>query len=179
MPRSFGRGALVYLDFSIRSRLFGRPASIIRAVIVRLRFYVRAVVILFRRIHAVRHTQAAVVVVFQQAGQVFRDPLDRLVLRLAEQRHLAQELLATVGLSRWVDSEADLDLVTALSGSGPAYFFLFMEAMQEAAESLGMESGLARELVLQTARGAAELAQSEQVDVAELRRRVTSPGGTT
>ncbi len=97
----------------------------------------------------------------------------------AAQRDVAQQLLAAVGMSAWVDSEADLDLVTAVSGSGPAYFFLFMEAMQHTAQEMGLSAELARELVLQTAAGASELAKQSDVDLPELRRRVTSPGGTT
>ena len=97
----------------------------------------------------------------------------------SQQRTTAQQLLDAVGISAWVDNEADLDLVTAVSGSGPAYFFLFMEAMQNTAQEMGMSAELARKLVLQTASGASALAQNSDVDVAELRRRVTSPGGTT
>lgn len=95
------------------------------------------------------------------------------------QRDLATSLLGSVGISVWVDSEADLDAVTAVSGSGPAYFFLLMEAMENAARELGLKADVAATLVLQTAAGAAELARNSDVDVAELRRRVTSPGGTT
>jgi pyrroline-5-carboxylate reductase len=97
----------------------------------------------------------------------------------AAQRDLAQTLLAAVGVSVWVDSEADLDTVTAVSGSGPAYFFLFMEAMQEAAMEMGLSAELARLLVTETAAGAAELAAQSDDDAGELRRKVTSPGGTT
>ena len=96
-----------------------------------------------------------------------------------EQRSAATQLLDAVGISVWVASEADLDIVTAVSGSGPAYYFLFMEAMQEAAKEMGMAEDLARVLVLQTAAGAAELAGQSEESVAELRRKVTSPGGTT
>ncbi len=91
----------------------------------------------------------------------------------------ANELLQAVGLTCWVDSEDQLDAVTALSGSGPAYFFLVMEAMIKAAESMGLSTQLAQQLTLQTASGATKMAQVSDVDVAELRRRVTSPGGTT
>ena len=94
-------------------------------------------------------------------------------------RSAATLLLDAVGVSVWVESEADLDIVTAVSGSGPAYYFLFMEAMQEAAIEMGMAEDLARLLVLQTAAGAAELAGQSEDSVAELRRKVTSPGGTT
>ena len=97
----------------------------------------------------------------------------------ATQRKLAEELLCAVGICTWLIQESDMDTVTALSGSGPAYFFLLMEAMQESALKLGLDSDTARELTLQTALGAAKLALSSDVSVAELRRRVTSPGGTT
>jgi pyrroline-5-carboxylate reductase len=69
--------------------------------------------------------------------------------------------------------------VTALSGSGPAYFFLVMEAMMAAGRELGLAPAIARELTVQTALGAARMAGDDAPDVAELRRRVTSPGGTT
>ena len=95
------------------------------------------------------------------------------------QRETAEQLLNAVGISVWVGTESDLDTVTAVSGSGPAYFFLFMEAMQEAASELGMDEELAKLLVLQTAAGAAELASQSEDTLAELRRKVTSPGGTT
>lgn len=97
----------------------------------------------------------------------------------SEQKMLAQSLMEAVGLSVWVDSENDIDTVTAVSGSGPAYFFLFMEAMQDAAKELGLSEELAKQLVYQTASGAAELALHSSDTTAELRRNVTSPGGTT
>ena len=96
-----------------------------------------------------------------------------------DQKSVATELMDAVGLSVWVDSEAAIDAVTAVSGSGPAYYFLFMEAMQEAAQELGLQPEVARSLCLQTALGACELAASSADDAAELRRKVTSPGGTT
>lgn len=95
------------------------------------------------------------------------------------QRQQADQILKAVGIARWVDDEAQLDAVTAVSGSGPAYFFLVMEAMQAAGEQLGLAPDLARQLTLQTALGSAQMAIESDVDVAELRRRVTSPGGTT
>ena len=95
------------------------------------------------------------------------------------QKQLAEQIMATVGLSLWVDSESDIDIVTALSGSGPAYFFLFMEAMQDAAKKMGLSEELARKLTYQTAAGAAELAMRSEDNTDELRRKVTSPGGTT
>lgn len=96
-----------------------------------------------------------------------------------QHREIATELMNAVGLSVWVDSESEIDAVTAVSGSGPAYYFLFMEAMQEAALELGLAPEAARTLCQQTAIGACELAKSSADDVAELRRKVTSPGGTT
>ncbi len=95
------------------------------------------------------------------------------------QRALAESMLATAGTTVWVESESLLDAVIATSGSGPAYFFAFMEAMQAGAESLGLDAGTARELVLQTALGAARMALESGDDPATLRRKVTSPGGTT
>ncbi len=96
-----------------------------------------------------------------------------------EQRQLANSLLKAVGVVCWLKQESDMAAVTALSGSGPAYFFLLIEAMQEAAIELGLDKKTAELLCQQTALGAARLAQSSDVDVSELRRRVTSPGGTT
>jgi pyrroline-5-carboxylate reductase len=95
------------------------------------------------------------------------------------QRKIALDLMSSVGLAVWLEQEADIDTVTALSGSGPAYFFLFMEAMQAAAIAMGLNADLARALTYQTAAGAAELAQQSTDDTAQLRRNVTSPGGTT
>lgn len=96
-----------------------------------------------------------------------------------QQRHLAEKIMQATGLALWVDNEADLDAVTAVSGSGPAYFFLLMEAMQATGEKLGLNSEIAAKLSQQTALGAARMALESNVDVAELRRRVTSPKGTT
>jgi len=97
----------------------------------------------------------------------------------SNQRQLAEDILAAVGTTAWVDEELLIDAVTAVSGSGPAYFFLAMEAMIKAGNKLGLAPKVARELTLQTALGAARMALESDVDVAELRRRVTSPGGTT
>lgn len=97
----------------------------------------------------------------------------------AEQRASADAILRAVGVVEWLDDEALLNPVTAVSGSGPAYFFLFMEAMIDAGEAMGLSRESARELTLQTALGAAMLARDSDVDVSELRRRVTSPKGTT
>jgi len=96
-----------------------------------------------------------------------------------EQKQLAQEIISAVGFVTWVDADSDIDIVTAVSGSGPAYFFLFMEAMQATAKEMGLSEDLARALTYHTAAGAAALAQHSEDDIATLRRNVTSPGGTT
>lgn len=95
------------------------------------------------------------------------------------QRTQATQALEAVGIALWVQTEAELDIVTAISGSGPAYYFLMMEAMTAAGAKLGLSEETARGLTLQTALGAARMASSSDVDAAELRRRVTSPKGTT
>jgi pyrroline-5-carboxylate reductase len=96
-----------------------------------------------------------------------------------EQKLLAQGIISTVGFATWVDADSDIDIVTAVSGSGPAYFFLFMEAMQATAKEMGLSEDLARAFTYHTAAGAAALAQYSEDDIATLRRNVTSPGGTT
>ena len=96
-----------------------------------------------------------------------------------ERRQLAESLLRAVGVTVWVDDETLLDAVTALSGSGPAYFFLVMEALERAALELGLDADTARLLTLQTAFGAAKMALESVESPATLRVRVTSPGGTT
>lgn len=95
------------------------------------------------------------------------------------QRALANDILAAVSVVEWVAEEDLLDAVTAVSGSGPAYFFLFMEAMIDAGVAQGLSRETATQLTLQTALGAAKLASNSDVDVVELRRQVTSPNGTT
>ena len=94
-------------------------------------------------------------------------------------REQAEALLRAVGAVTWVDDEALMDVVTALSGSGPAYFFLLMECMADAGAKLGLPREQARLLTLETALGAARMAIESEDDVADLRRGVTSPGGTT
>jgi pyrroline-5-carboxylate reductase len=96
-----------------------------------------------------------------------------------EQRDQAERILRAVGITLWVNEESDIDSVTAVSGSGPAYYFLMMEAMQAAAEKLGLPAETAKLLTLQTALGAARMALESQDDPATLRQKVTSPGGTT
>ncbi|NQZ30667.1 MAG: pyrroline-5-carboxylate reductase [Oceanospirillaceae bacterium] len=95
------------------------------------------------------------------------------------QKDIAEQIIAATGLAIWVDNETQLNAVTALSGSGPAYFFLLMESMIDAAVSQGLSTQVATQLALQTARGAAEMAQSEEDSPAQLRRKITSPKGTT
>lgn len=92
---------------------------------------------------------------------------------------LAEQVMAAVGKTLWVSEESDLDTVTAISGSGPAYFFLFMESLTEAATRLGMPAEEARLLAVQTAIGSAKLAALSDDKLAQLRNNVTSPGGTT
>lgn len=97
----------------------------------------------------------------------------------AEQRAQAQAVLEAVGIVQWLEDEQQIDPVTAVSGSGPAYFFLLMESMIEAGVAQGLSREVATQLTLQTALGAATMAINSDVDAAELRRRVTSPNGTT
>lgn len=95
------------------------------------------------------------------------------------QKTVAETILHAVGITLWVEQEAELDAVTAVSGSGPAYFFLLMEAMQQAGVKLGLAPETAEKLVIQTALGAAQMADHSELDVATLRAQVTSKGGTT
>ncbi|MEJ2632872.1 MAG: pyrroline-5-carboxylate reductase [Acidihalobacter sp.] len=97
----------------------------------------------------------------------------------AKQRGAAEHIMRCVGLVQWFDDEDELDAVTALSGSGPAYVFLLMEALEEGGTALGLASNVARLLALQTVFGAAKLALESDALPATLRERVTSPGGTT
>lgn len=96
------------------------------------------------------------------------------------ERKLAEELLGAAGLAVWVDEEDELDLVTALSGSGPAYFFRLAELMAEAAEAAGLDAAVARRLAAQTLAGAGRMVAAEAApDLAAMRAAVTSKGGTT
>jgi len=96
-----------------------------------------------------------------------------------EQRDLAENIMRSVGISVWVEEEIEIDAVTAVSGSGPAYFFLLMEAMEASAIELGLTKKTARLLIEQTALGAAKMALEADESPSELRQKVTSPGGTT
>ena len=95
------------------------------------------------------------------------------------QREIAQGILSAVGTTVWIDDEALMDTVTAISGSGPAYFFLLVEALEDAAVSQGLPRETARALAAQTCLGAGRMLREDGAAPAELRRRVTSPGGTT
>ncbi|MFT4650755.1 MAG: pyrroline-5-carboxylate reductase [Flavobacteriales bacterium] len=95
----------------------------------------------------------------------------------SKQKDRAETILDAVGLSVWVEKEDHLDAVTAISGSGPAYFFYFIELLQKSAEKLGLPPETAKVLAQQTALGAASMAQGK--DMAELRAQVTSKNGTT
>ena len=95
------------------------------------------------------------------------------------QREQVGEVMGVVGSVVWLEQEAHIDAVTAVSGSGPAYFFAFMEAMIKAGEQLGLDHQVATELTVQTALGAASLVKQSPLPIETLRRNVTSPGGTT
>ncbi|ATZ66499.1 pyrroline-5-carboxylate reductase [Acinetobacter haemolyticus] len=97
----------------------------------------------------------------------------------AQDRELTSQILAATGLTIWVDNEAQIDAVTAVSGSGPAYFFYLMESMIRAGKNLGLDEKVATALTLQTALGAAQMAITSSNSPAELRKNVTSPNGTT
>jgi len=97
----------------------------------------------------------------------------------AEQRTLCEALMAAVGEVAWLADEALMDVVTAVSGSGPAYIFLLIECLTDAAVELGMDEELGRQLAQKTVAGAGAYALASDEDAAELRRKVTSPGGTT
>jgi pyrroline-5-carboxylate reductase len=97
----------------------------------------------------------------------------------APQRAQAQHVLDAAGLTVWVNDEAQMDVVTALSGSGPAYFFLLAEALENAAFAQGLSRDTARALAAQTAMGAGRMLAESGETAATLRQRVTSPGGTT
>jgi len=96
-----------------------------------------------------------------------------------EQKNTAEAMMRSVGTAIWLDNEGQMDAVTALSGSGPAYFFYFMEAMEKAAIEMGLSEEHARLLTIETAVGASKMALLSSSDPAELRQQVTSPGGTT
>jgi pyrroline-5-carboxylate reductase len=96
-----------------------------------------------------------------------------------EQKTLAESILRAAGLTLWLENESDMDAVTALSGSGPAYFFLVIEAMEKAGIQLGLTEKTAHLLAIQTAFGASKMALESNDSPETLRKKVTSPGGTT
>lgn len=96
-----------------------------------------------------------------------------------EQNQIAETIMRAVGITIWVKNQHQLDVVTALSGSGPAYFFMVMEALEEVGIEFGLPVEDANALVTQTALGAAMMAIENKMDLKELRKQVTSPGGTT
>ncbi len=96
-----------------------------------------------------------------------------------QQRDCANAILNAVGETVWFDDEKLMDAVTAVSGAGPAYFFLLIEAIEQAAEHLGLTSDTAHTLAVRTAVGAAQLAAQSEYSPATLRKQVTSPGGVT
>lgn len=96
-----------------------------------------------------------------------------------KQKNQAENILRSVGIALWLEDESKLDAVTAVSGSGPAYYFLLMEAMESAALELGLDEQTARLLIQQTALGAAKIALESNESPRQLRQRVSSPGGTT
>jgi len=95
------------------------------------------------------------------------------------QREMAQKVLQSAGEVVWLEEEGLLDVVTAVSGSGPAYFFYLIEALRSSGERLGLPPDVAAKLALQTAHGSGAMAVQSRLDVADLRRQVTTPGGTT
>lgn len=97
----------------------------------------------------------------------------------ATQKATADQILQAIGIVEWLDNEAQIDSVTAVSGSGPAYFFLLLESMVNAAVNQGLPETTARNLAVQTCVGAGLLAQKDDTSLSDLRQRVTSPGGTT
>jgi len=97
----------------------------------------------------------------------------------AAHRALAESIMGAVSATVWVEHESQMDTVTALSGSGPAYFFLFMEALEAAAHERGLPADVAHKLTLETAFGAAQMARESRESLAVLRAQVTSAGGTT
>lgn len=95
-----------------------------------------------------------------------------------QQLEMTKQLFETVGLAAFVE-ETQLDAVTGLSGSGPAYIYYLIETMEKSAVEIGLEKGMAQELIVQTLIGAAEMVKNSSKSPEQLRREVTSPGGTT
>ncbi len=100
-------------------------------------------------------------------------------LATREDEHLAANIMQAVGKVIWLDTESLMDPVTAVSGTGPAYFFFLMECIEEAARQLGLDANTARTLTVESAYGAARMARDGDEELSNLRLQVTSPGGTT
>lgn|SRR5690554_2664735 len=94
-------------------------------------------------------------------------------------RHYITQVFDYVGLTIWLEEEASIDVLGAVAGSGPAYFFEFMNGLQQAAEALGFDAKTARAMVQQTALGAAKMASESELSLVDLRKQVTSKGGST
>ena len=92
---------------------------------------------------------------------------------------LSNNLMQTIGITHWVEDESGIDLVIALSGSGPAYFMLFIQSLVDAAVNAGMDEGVAKELAIQTSIGAAELIKHSEESIPQLIKNISSPNGTT
>ena len=97
----------------------------------------------------------------------------------SDSRELAVKILSAVGATLWVDHEAQLDAVTAISGSGPAYFFLLIEMLEQTGVALGLPAEVSRKLATETAYGSGRMAREASESAATLRQQVTSKGGTT
>jgi len=97
----------------------------------------------------------------------------------SQQKQFAEKLLSSVGIIKWLNTEAEIDHIIAVSGSAPAYFFLFMEAMEKNALALGFSAQESRDFVQQTALGAAQMVANNDLPISQLRANVTSKGGTT
>lgn len=96
-----------------------------------------------------------------------------------KQKQQVEDIFSQIGITTWIEHEEDIDSFTALSGSGPAYVFLFIESLVKAGLSLGLNETIAKKFALQTVKGSVQLAQNSPFDLSELRAQVTSPGGTT
>jgi pyrroline-5-carboxylate reductase len=96
-----------------------------------------------------------------------------------QQKQQAQELFERIGILHWIEQEQDMDLLTALSGSGPAYLFYFLDAIIRAGTQLGLDEETVKSFVLQTMAGSIQLAKSSEAELPTLIQQVTSPGGTT
>jgi pyrroline-5-carboxylate reductase len=97
----------------------------------------------------------------------------------AQHRGFAERIMSAAGETVWLDDETLMDVVTAISGSGPAYYYYLTELLKEAGMKLGLPAEAAAKLALYTAQGAGDMAVQSHIDIAELRRQVTTPGGTT